>query len=123
MEIEASHLLIILALVMGGALTLSLLLAGLVIWRIRAIDLPPDADPITALRMTPLSVVILLDLLDLSLDFLSAPLAWTLLSHLGLKPLRGAAAIVSLIPGTQFLPTMTLAWFLARLGKPKNELY
>ena len=29
---------------------------------------PPDADTLTALRMTPLSVVILLDLLDLGLD-------------------------------------------------------
>ena len=39
---------------------------------VRRIDLPTDADWITALRATPSIVVVLLDLLDLSLDFLAA---------------------------------------------------
>jgi hypothetical protein len=33
-------------------------------------------------------VVVLLDLLDFSLDFLSAPFAWVLLGYLGLEKLR-----------------------------------
>jgi hypothetical protein len=115
LNIEVRQLLIVFGLVFIGALLLTVLLLAIVLWRIRRINLPPNADPVTALRMTPLSVVIVLDMLDLTLDFLSAPLAWTLLTRLGLQPLRGAAAIVSLIPGTQFLPTMTLAWFIARL--------
>lgn len=114
-NIDSRQVLILLGIIFGTALLLSMLL-GLVVWRIKRINLPPDADPVTALRLTPLSVVVLLDMLDLALDFLSAPIAWTLLSYLGLLPLRAAAAIVGLIPGTQFLPTMTLAWVLVRLG-------
>jgi hypothetical protein len=114
LNIDLRQLVIFLGVIFVGALALTAVLFGIVIWRVRRIKLPPNADPVTALRMTPLSVVIVLDLLDLTLDFLSAPLAWTLLTYLGLQPLRGAAAIVSLIPGTQFLPTMTLAWFISR---------
>ncbi|MBI1878189.1 MAG: hypothetical protein HYR94_08185 [Chloroflexi bacterium] len=103
-----------LLLALGVALVLAVLLLGWVIWRVRRITLPPDADWITALRATPLIVVLVLDLLDFSLDFLSAPIAWILLSYLGLKPLRAVTTIESLIPGTQFLPTMTAAWIAAR---------
>jgi hypothetical protein len=124
-NLEPRDLLIILLVVIGVAMVLSALLAFFVIQRVRRIKLPPDADPITALLMTPLSVVILLDLLDLSMDFLSAPIAWTILSYLGLLPLRAAAVIVSVIPGTQFLPAMTLAWFIARIARsrlyPENQ--
>jgi hypothetical protein len=107
--------------VAGVGLVLSLLLLGWVIWRVRRINIPEDADPLTALRATPFTVVVLLDLLDFSLDFLAAPFAWTLLGYLGLKPLRGVTVVESLIPGTQFLPTMTVAWIIARLTRP-NEV-
>jgi hypothetical protein len=99
-------------------LLLSLMLLGYIVWRIKRIQLPPDADFLMALRATPLAVVILLDLLDFSLDFLSAPIAWTILGYLGLQPLRGVTVVESLIPGTQFLPTMTVAWVIARLTGP-----
>ena len=68
---------------------------------------------------SPPIVVILLDLLDMSLDFLSAPIAWTLLGHLGLSPLRGVTVVESLIPGTQLLPTMTASWIISRLFLPE----
>jgi hypothetical protein len=42
-----------------------------------------------------------------------------LLGYLGLKPLRGVTVMESLIPGTQFLPTMTVAWIIARWTRPK----
>lgn len=96
---------------------------GFLIWvisRVRRIDLPPDADFMTALRLTPLSVVILLDLLDLSLDFLSAPFAWIILGYLGLYPLRAVTTVEAFIPGTQALPTMTAAWIVARLTDPRR---
>lgn len=115
-NLEPRDILIILAGLFLVSITLSLILAALVVWRIKKIHLPPDADPITALRMTPLPVVIVLDMLDLSMDFLSAPVAWSILTYLGLRPLRLAAAVIGLIPGTQFLPMMTIAWFFARLG-------
>ena len=106
--------------IMGIAAVLSALLLGWVIWRVRRIKLPAGADFFTALRHTPFVVVLLLDLLDLGLDFLSAPIAWVLLSRLGLAPLRGVTVIESLIPGTQVIPLMTLAWLAARfLGRQR----
>jgi hypothetical protein len=103
-----------LACVAGTALLLALVVGTYVFTSIRRINLPPGADTLTALRMTPLSVVILLDLLDLGLDFFSAPFAWIILTKLGLGPLRGVTVAESLIPGTGAIPTMTVAWVLAR---------
>jgi hypothetical protein len=104
--------------VLGGALLLALAVGAYVFTRIRRINLPPGTGALEALRMTPLSVVVLLDLLDLGLDFLSAPVAWVILTKLGLGPLRGVTVVESIIPGTQFIPTMTLAWVFARFFDP-----
>lgn len=117
MEIPWTDVLKVLGIVIIVGLILAGLLAIWVFYKIRRINLPPNADFFDALRRTPLSVVILLDLLDLSLDFLSAPFAWIILSKLGLQPLRAVSVIESFIPGTQVLPTMTLAWIIARLWK------
>ncbi|MEW5867827.1 MAG: hypothetical protein AB1894_01015 [Chloroflexota bacterium] len=106
---------------LGVGLALSLVFLAWVILRVRRIQLPANADFLTTLRHTPLSVVILLDLLDLSLDFLSAPFAWVLLGYLGLESLRGVTIVESIIPGTQFLPTMTAAWIVARLSDHANR--
>jgi hypothetical protein len=98
-------------------LVIALLLLAWILWRVKRIQLPPDADFLTTLRHTPLSVVILLDVLDLTFDFLAAPFAWVLLGYLNLHALRGVTVIESVIPGTQFLPTMTAAWLFARFTK------
>lgn len=105
----------VVVLIAGVSFLISLVLLGWVLWRVRRVRLPADADFVTALRNTPFVVVLLLDALDLSLDFLAVPIAWTLLSRLGLTPLRGVTVIEELIPGTQLLPTMTIAWILVRL--------
>lgn len=86
-----------------------------ILGRVRRLSLPPDADLPTALRLTPFSVVLFLDLLDFSLDLFGAPVAWAVLGYLGLRPLRGITVVESLLPGTQFLPTLTVAWLAARL--------
>ncbi len=99
----------------GIGLVVSAILITLLVVSVKRINLPQDADLLTALRATPLSVVIVLDLLDFFLDFLSAPLAWVLLTYLGLKPLRTITVIKDLIPATQFIPAMTAAWIIARL--------
>jgi hypothetical protein len=112
---DVQRFLTVFLILMGVAFILALILLAWIVVRIRRIHLPAGADAITALRATPLSVVILLDLLDFSLDFLSAPVSWAILGYLGLAPLRGATVIESLIPGTQVIPTMTLAWILARV--------
>ena len=97
------------------ALTLALLLLVFVWRQVKRIDVPSDATFSETLRHTPLSVVILIDLLDFGLDFLAAPFAWIILDRLGLKALRGISAIEAAIPFTQGIPTMTLCWLGARL--------
>ena len=116
-EFDPTTFAIAVVLTFGGALFFSVTLSGWVLWRVRKIQLPPDADFFTAMRVTPLVVVVLLDVLDLTLDFLSAPVAWMLLTRLGLGPLRGVTLVEGLIPGTQIIPTMTLAWIGVRVFK------
>jgi len=101
------------------AMLLSVVLAGVLIVltyrRLKRIRIPPGADFVTTLRHVPLTLVLFLDLLDFGLDFFSVPIAWVILGKLGLQSLRGVTVVEEIIPGTQFLPTMTAAWFVARL--------
>jgi hypothetical protein len=120
-EFDWRQLLYIFLLLAGIGLALSLALSIWVIWKVKRINLPADAGPVVALRATPFGVVVLLDLLDFTLDFLAAPLAWTLLSYLGLLPLRGVTVLWALIPGTQALPIMTLAWLVVRLSRARPD--
>ena len=99
---------------MAVSLILGLLLFLFVVRLIRRIDVPAGADFTETLRYTPFIVVVTVDLLDFGLDFLSAPISWMILDRLGLKALRGVAAVEGLLPFTQFIPTMTLCWFGAR---------
>ncbi len=106
-------------LVFAGLAVLSLVAAFLLILMtyrgLRRLRLPSDADFMTCLRTVPISVVIILDLLDFGLDIFSVPIAWLMLGKLGLQGLRGITVLEELIPGTQLLPTMTLAWIGIRL--------
>ena len=111
---------LLLGLMLTG-LVLSALLLIWVVWRVRRIELPADADALTALQRTPFIVVLLLDLLDLGLDIFSVPLTWPLLGRLGLAPLRGVAVLEGIIPGTQLIPTMTIAWLFARWLKHRGQ--
>jgi hypothetical protein len=119
-NITGEDVLIILGILIAIGLILSMLLAAWVFSTIRRIHLPPNADLFTALRATPIAVVLLIDLLDLSLDFLSAPVAWVILDRLGLKPLRAISVVESIIPGTQLLPTMTAMWVFVRVYKGRS---
>lgn len=114
-EFELRTLLIVAASLIGLALLISGVLAVWVLTKIRRVRLPAEADLFVALRATPLSVVILLDLLDFALDIFAAPFAWALLGRLGLGPLRGVTMVEALIPGTQVLPMMTIGWLLVRV--------
>jgi hypothetical protein len=114
-EIDWNALLRFFLIAIAAGSILTVLLAAWILRSVRRISLPPDADFFTALRATPLTVVLMLDLLDFSLDFLSAPIAWPLLGRLGLTPLRQVTVIEELIPGTQVIPTMSLAWLAARI--------
>ena len=107
----------IMGIIMAVGLVLAMLLLAWVFYKVRKINLPAGTDFFDALRATPLPVVILLDLLDLSLDFFSAPFSWVILGRLGLQPLRTVTVVESIIPGTSLLPTMTIAWLIARVWK------
>jgi hypothetical protein len=59
----------------------------------------------------------------LGLDLLSAPIVWVVLHRLGWSRLRNLATAAAAIPGTQFVPVLTVAWGLARLtGKRADRL-
>ncbi|MCB8983221.1 MAG: hypothetical protein H6659_05335 [Ardenticatenaceae bacterium] len=100
--------------IMACSLMLGLLLLGYILVAVRRINVPPDADFTETLLHTPLLVVVMIDLLDLGLDILSAPFTWIILDRLGLKALRGVASAEALLPFTQVIPTMTLCWLGAR---------
>jgi hypothetical protein len=53
--------------------------------------------------------------LDLALDSLSAPIIWLILNRYDLKALRNVGAVEALIPITGPIPTLTIAWFAARI--------
>ena len=97
------------------SLVAAILLTLVTYRRLRRLRLPPDADFMTCLRAVPISAVIILDLLDFGLDVFSVPIAWVMLGKLGLQGLRGITVVEEIIPGTQLLPTMTLAWIGIRL--------
>jgi hypothetical protein len=100
---------------MGIGLVLVTILFIFAYRQVRRMHIPSDAGFAETLLLTPFVVVLFVDLLDLAFDFLSAPIAWLILDRMGLKALRNVAALEALVPFTQLIPTMTLAWIGVRL--------
>lgn len=100
---------------MGVAVVIALVGLALMIRSIRNISVPSNAGFFTTMHYIPLTLVVLLDLLDFGLDIFAAPISWIILHRMGLSGLRNKAALEALIPFTQPIPTFTLSWFLARL--------
>lgn len=97
------------------SVVLGAVLLALVYRSLRRIKVPPNADFFTTVRAVPLGLVVGLDLLDLGLDVLATPIVWVILSRFRLQALRNVAAVEALIPFTQPIPTLTLAWVAARM--------
>jgi hypothetical protein len=109
-------------LIISGISLLLAIIVGVWVWRrVQRLRLPDEATFVEAMRLTPFSVVLFLDLLDLGLDAFSAPISWVVLGRLGLTKLRGATVLEAFVPGTQFIPMMTASWLLIRLFGPKLE--
>jgi hypothetical protein len=115
--VDWDNLLKVLLVIAVVALVLAGLVLALAFRALRRIRVPADADFFTTVRAVPLSLMVGLDLLDLALDTLSAPIIWFILNRYGLKALRNVGAVEALIPITGPIPTMTLAWFAARIFK------
>jgi len=81
---------------------------------------PPDADFFETLQHVPITVPLALDVLDLAFDIFSAPISWFVLELLGLKALQGITVLEGFIPGTQLIPTMTVAWGISRVMKKRQ---
>jgi hypothetical protein len=119
LNVDWSALLKVLSVVAVVALILAtfvLAWAFRVLSRIR-LRVPQNADFFTTVRAVPLSLVVGLDLLDLALDVFSAPIIWYILNRFGLQALRNVATIEALIPISGPIPTLTIAWFAARIFK------
>lgn len=99
---------------MGVALIIACVGLALIGRSIRNLRVPVDADFFTTLRYVPITLMVLLDLLDFGLDIFAAPISWIVLERLGLRGLRNKAAIEALIPFTQPIPTFTISWIAAR---------
>ena len=109
---------LVIAGLMGVSLILAVLLFVFVVRRLQSLDIPEDAGFGEALLYTPLALVLFIDLMDFALDILAAPFTWVILDRLGLKSLRNVFAFEAFLPFTQFIPAMTIAWFVARLIGP-----
>lgn len=106
---------LVIAVGMGISLLLALLLFIFVVRHMRRLNIPPGASFGETLMLTPLVLVLFIDLLDWGLDILAAPIVWVVLDRLGLRALRNVSAVEALIPFTQFIPTLTLSWIWVRL--------
>jgi hypothetical protein len=106
---------VVLLIIMAISLTLSVILLVIAFRQVRNLNIPQGLGFAETLQYTPFLVVLGIDLLDLGLDFLAAPFSWIILDRLGLKALRGVSAVEAVIPGTQFIPTLTACWIGVRL--------
>lgn len=104
-----------LAIVALVCVTIAVIGLALLVRSIRSLNVPRSADFFTTMRMVPLALVILLDMLDFGMDIFATPLVWLFLDRMGLPSLRNKAAIEALIPFSGPIPTFTLAWAAARL--------
>ncbi len=82
--------------------------------QVRDLNIPPDADFFEVMQVIPITIPIALDLLDGALDVFSAPISWMILEMMGLGSLKMITLVESLIPGTQLIPTLTIAWVIGR---------
>lgn len=111
----------IIVLCIGGAALAAVALLIAAARQLRDLEIPEDADFFETLQHVPITIPLALDLLDLAFDFFGAPIAWVLLELLGLQALQVITVFEGIIPGTQLIPTLTLAWVIARMMRNKRR--
>ena len=115
MDASLWRILTTLGIIMGVCVIVALIGLFALVRSIRRLRVPHEADFFTTMHYIPLSLVIVLDLLDFGLDIFSAPIMWIALDRMGLPNLRNKATIEALIPLTNVIPTFTVSWVAARL--------
>lgn len=108
----------VLAIIAGVAAVLGLIGVALIYRSLKRLNVPDDASFRETLQRVPFGLVLVLDLLDLGFDFLAAPMVWLLLGRFNLGALRRVSVVEAIIPGTQFIPTLTASWLAVRLFDP-----
>lgn len=114
-DIDLRDVGIVLLVIMVVSVTLGAIILAVAWRKLKNLDIPQGIGFAETLHYTPFLVVLAIDLLDLGLDFLAAPVSWVILDRLGLKALRGVSAVEAFIPGTQFIPTLTACWIGVRV--------
>jgi hypothetical protein len=105
----------------AAALIPAIVVVVIALRQISEMEIPPDADFFETLQLVPISVPIALDLLDLAFGIFSAPFSWMALELMGLRALRMVTIVESIMPGMGPIPTMTIAWAMARWMKKTNR--
>jgi hypothetical protein len=113
--------LLVAGIIIAGALIGAIVLLIVAARQIADLDVPPDADFFETMQYVPITVPLALDLLDMAFDFFAAPIAWIILELLGLQALQLVTVFEDLIPGTQLIPTLTIAWVISRMMKNKRR--
>lgn len=109
----------VIGILMAVGAVLGLVGLALIYRRLKRLNIPPEASFRETLQRVPLSVVVVLDLLDLGFDVLATPLVWLVLGRFNLRALRRVSTIEAFIPGTQMIPTLTVCWFAVRFFDPQ----
>ncbi|MBN1428919.1 MAG: hypothetical protein JXB07_11085 [Anaerolineae bacterium] len=124
MDIEAIQITDVI-LVVGGCMAISFVCAVALLIvaarQVAQIEVPEDADFFETLQAVPITVPLALDLLDMAFDVFSAPISWVILELLGLRSLQMITVFEGLIPGTQIIPTLTIAWIVAKVMKKRGH--
>ncbi|MBN1313360.1 MAG: hypothetical protein JXB30_18280 [Anaerolineae bacterium] len=124
MDIESIRLgdvALVLVACMAAALVGAVALLIIAARQVAQIEVPEDADFFETLQVVPITVPLAIDLLDMAFDFLSAPITWIILEMLGLRALQMVTVFEGLVPGTQLIPTLTVAWVVAKWMKNKKR--
>lgn len=112
--------LLIVVLCIGSALIGAVALLIVAARQVADLDVPQDADFFETLQHVPITVPLALDLLDMAFDIFAAPVAWIILELMGLQALQMVTVLEGLIPGTQLIPTLTVAWAISRVMKKRR---
>lgn len=110
---------------LGVVVLLTTLAATLLLWwlhrKLQLLRIATDASLGETLRSIPFLLALALDLLDMGLNLFAAPFVWFFLHRMGWMKLRNLATAAAAIPGTQFVPILSIAWIAARIFGPRTD--